>query len=269
MSKIENNSIYNKVLTIARKKSLIQIEDTILVVCGGDRDKAYLESHGYINVTISNLDDRIKAEDFAPYQYSFQDAESLSFKDDQFDWVIVHAGLHHCYKPHQALHEMLRVGKKGALVFEARDSLIMKVGKKLNLVPTYEFEAIIDHGFKYGGVANTFIPNHIYRWNEPEVKKMVHSLLPQFKDNKFDFYYHLRLPKGRLAFIKSPIKRMILRMAFIPLQIFCFIFPKQSNEFSFLITKGTALQDWLKMEDGIIALEKSKLPKEFRVDPSS
>lgn len=263
---INQNSIYFKVLSNLMKKSNIDLDDKILVVCGGSRDKEYFEHFGFKNVTISNLDDRMYSNEFAPFNYSYQNAESLTFKDNEYDWVFVHAGLHHCYRPHIALLEMIRVGKKGAAIMEARDSFVMKLGQKLKLVPTYEIEAIIGHDLKYGGVANSFIPNYIYRWTEAEIEKITYSLLPQYKDNKIDYIYNLRLPIERVNLNKSALKKILIRSTFIPLRIFSKLFPKQSNEFGFVINKGQQTQDWLQLRNNELEINKEYLEKHFDLD---
>lgn len=265
-AEIHKQRIYYKTIKSAKESSLISINENILVVCAGHQDKRILELNGFKNVTISNLDERLENDEFQPYSYSFEDAEDLSFEDDSFDWVIVHAGLHHCYRPHRALQEMLRVGKKGALVFEARDSFIMRLGKKLKLVPTYEVEAVIDNDLKYGGVANTSIPNYIYRWKEREIESVVNAYFPTIKNNKVHYFYNLRLPTQRISFVSSPIKRFVMLAALIPLRILCAIFPKQSNEFGFLIAKGSELQDWLKEENGKIEIDPVALGKDYDIN---
>jgi len=260
-----NKLIYTKTLRSALDDGLLSAEDSILVVCGGSYDRDVLHQLGFKKVTISNLDSRMTGNEFDPYQWSYQDAESITEETDSYDWVLVHAGLHHCYAPHKALLEMMRVGKKGAIVFEGRESWIMNIGNRLGLSPVYEIEAVIGNDLKYGGVSNSHIPNFIYRWNEREVIKIVSSYYPQFKDNAVKFYYNLRLPDERVEFIKSPIKRMIMKLSFIPLRFLIFLFPKQSNEFGFIIKKGSLLQDWLAEEQGEVALNMPYLKERFDV----
>jgi ubiquinone/menaquinone biosynthesis C-methylase UbiE len=94
-------------------KSGIPKNKSVLVVCGGELDRNIVVDEGFTAVTISNLDERIRGNEFAPYAWSFQDAEALSFPDDAFDYCMVHAGLHHCASPHRALLEMYRVARRG------------------------------------------------------------------------------------------------------------------------------------------------------------
>lgn len=65
---------------------------------------------------ISNLDDRMVDDGrYAPMEWSYQDAEHLTYGDETLDVCVVHDGLHHCRSPHQALLEMLRVARRGVL----------------------------------------------------------------------------------------------------------------------------------------------------------
>jgi len=165
---------YKNILTTLVNKGTININSNLLVVCGGDLDRDVLMAESFNDVTISNLDVRMDENGFYPYKWSFQNAEDLKFIDNQFDWAIVHAGLHHCHSsPHKALNEMLKVSKIGVIVVEAKDSLFIKFGRALKLVRDYEFEAVIAHDYQYGGVANLPIPNFIYRWTEREVENIV------------------------------------------------------------------------------------------------
>ncbi len=93
---------------------------SILVIGGGETDRSVFNLLGFANVTISNLDERVIGDEFAPYQWSYQKAEQLSYGDREFDFVVVHAALHHCESPHRALLEMYRVAKIGAIAFESR-----------------------------------------------------------------------------------------------------------------------------------------------------
>ncbi|MGI8770828.1 MAG: methyltransferase domain-containing protein [Acidobacteriaceae bacterium] len=152
------DSFYSQIL----QKAHIPKDTSILVVCGGELDREVLLSNGFTSVTISNLDERVRGDEFAPFSWSFQDAEQLSFGDATFDYVLVHAGLHHCASPHRALLEMYRVARRGILAFEARDSLLMKVAKAMNTVPSYEAAAVRSNEYRWGGVRNSCVPNYIY-----------------------------------------------------------------------------------------------------------
>lgn len=53
--------------------------------------------------------------------FSEQNAESTTFKDNQFDFVLCKEAYHHFPRPQIALHEMLRVSKIGIILIEPRD----------------------------------------------------------------------------------------------------------------------------------------------------
>lgn len=199
---------------------------------------------------------------YEPYQWEKQDAENLSYSDDEFDWVFVHAGLHHCASPHQALCEMLRVAKKGISVFESRDSVLNKISNRLGIVPEYELEPCVLSDGKYGGWRNTHVPNYVYRWTEREVKKTVNSFLPHYI-HKFNFYYGLTVPTQRLAMSSSFQKRFIGQIAQGIGPLFKFLFPRQCNNFAFFVSKYGPLQPWLKAENAEIVFRLDYIKGRF------
>src|SRR3989339_403735 len=154
---------------------------TILVIGGGENDKLVFLENGFTDVTISNIDERPSDSEYYPYKHCFQNAENLSYRDNEFDYVTAHAMLHHCSSPHRALTEMYRVAKQGVVVIESRDSWLMRLLIKFNITPDFETAAIFDHHCKYGGVNNTCIPNYIYRWTEREVEKTIKSYAPHVR----------------------------------------------------------------------------------------
>jgi SAM-dependent methyltransferase len=186
-------------------------------------------------------------DEFAPFSWSFQDAEQLSFEDEAFDYVFVHAGLHHCASPHRALLEMYRVARRGIIAFEARDSLLMKAAKAVNTVPSYEAAAVRLNDYRWGGVRNSCVPNYIYRWTEDEVRKTIASDAPH-APHRTIFFYGLQLPPGRLPFRSSRFFRWIPSMMRLAVTAVAKAFKKQGNLFAFYVEKPTddALFPWLK-----------------------
>jgi ubiquinone/menaquinone biosynthesis C-methylase UbiE len=231
------------------RKAGIPRDQSVLVVCGGAFDRDALLEEGYTAVTISNLDDRVRDDEFAPFAWSFQDAEALSFPDRSFDYCIVHAGLHHCASPHRALLEMYRVARHGVLAFEARDSLMMRMAVRARRVPVYETCAVRFHNFRYGGVRNTCVPNYIYRWTETEVEKTIASYAPH-APHHIRYYYGLRIPEERLPFASNARLQWLSGGAKRLLEFSTRLFRKQGNLFAFFIEKpeGTALFPWLKSQ---------------------
>jgi SAM-dependent methyltransferase len=240
---------YERVLRTLVRDRVVAPTDRVLVVCGGDADRDALLASGFTDVVVSNLDERIHDDSpFAPYAWSRQDAEQLEYGDATFDWVVVHAGLHHCASPHRGLAEMLRVGRSGAVVFEARDSATMRAATRLGFADTFEVEAVVANGGGFGGVRNGSIPNHVYRWTERDVRKTVASLLPM-SDHEIRFFYGLRLPLERLAMARSRARLAVVRTVGVAAPIVERLAPRQGNEFAFAIRTNVRLKPWIRRRD--------------------
>ncbi len=260
-----NIVFYRSTLEKLLAQKLISPEMKVLVVCGGRRDQEAFQALGFTNVTISNLDIRVKGDEFAPYQWSFQDAENLTYAEGKFDLVVVYAGLHHCHSPHRAFLEMYRVARVGALVFESRDSFLIKMATRMGFNADFEVEAVIGNDYRYGGVSNSQIPNFVYRWTEREVRKMVWSYAPQH-ETRFHFFYGLRVPYGRLARLKFAAV-MIARVFEPGIRLITRLFPKLSNQFAFFVEKPgplEKLQPWLTTQDGEIVIDREWTKRRFR-----
>jgi len=231
----------------------------ILIVGGWENDKEVMLELGFDNVTISNLNETVQGNEFLPFKWSYQDAENLLFEDESFDYVVVHAVLHHCYSPHRALLEMYRVAKRGVIIFESRDSLIMKIIISLGLTQTYEHAAVYGNSCKYGGVKNTDIPNYVYRWTESEIEKTIKSYAP-YAPHRFYYRYAHDAPR-----YGKRIKKGSLKVAFVYLlkpffSLYSIIFPKQQNLFSCYIQKPDLQKDhfeWLIYKDGKLSFNRT------------
>ena len=56
-------------------------------------------------------------------EYKKENAESLSFQDNEFDYVLIKEAFHHFPRPWIALYEAFRVCKKGVILIEPNDQL--------------------------------------------------------------------------------------------------------------------------------------------------
>ena len=243
------------------KKLIKDKEAKILVVAGSQLDKQVFMDLGFKNVILSNLDSRMNQNEFKPYQWSFQDAENLTYDDNEFDFAVIHAALHHCRSPHKALLEMYRVSKKGVFSVEAKDSLLMKLAVKFNLTYQYEIDSVFDNDMKYGGVANTEIPNFVYRWTENEIEKVVNCYAP-FSKHKIRYFYGFSLPKFRTQF---PLNRLLHNILKIILQL---IPKKQGNLFAFFIEKPNLYEDyfpWIIYKENKFSLNKEWLRNNWKM----
>lgn len=224
--------LYDQILRTLRYEGAITDKDTVFVACGGDTDARALHKFGIANAVISNLDEG-RNDGIGNYPWLAADAENLPLADKSYDWGIIHAGLHHCASPHRGLLELLRIARKGVIVVEARDSAIMALAVRLNLTVQYELDSVALGG---GGVRNTPVPNYIYRWTEHEVRKTVESARPETVNNT-RFFYGLFLPEERMSMHSLP-KRIAYRIAATGVKLAFKLFPKQGNQFGFVVTPG-------------------------------
>ncbi len=169
---------------------LIKDRNASILVCGAHYADRDLFNHlGFKNVLLSGMDDR--DFDHTPFKWVKENAESLSFPDKSFDYVVIHSAIHHTQSPHKVLTEMYRVGKKGILAFEGRDSLLIRIAEKLGFTQKYEVAGT----YPGNGVNSTDIPNFIYRWTEREIEKTIKTFSPCFK-HKFQYRYGTLYPDG-------------------------------------------------------------------------
>jgi SAM-dependent methyltransferase len=210
----------------------IAISDSVLVVCGGPLDEAVMREVGFANFTVTGFN----------HAGAHQDAENLTYGNGSFDIVIVHVGLHHCYSPHRALLEMYRVARKQVLAFESRDSFLMRMAVRLGLTIDYEIDSAIDGK---GGVAESGIPNFVYRWTEREVEKVIASFDPT-RPPKVDYFYDLRVPVRRYSSSGNHALAIAGRTIEPMSRVFAAMFPRQSNEFAFVISKIGVPHHWIK-----------------------
>lgn len=249
------------------KEGLLHKEDSILAVCSGIAECNLFHQMNFKSVTISNLDKRMSKKDVAPFDWKLENVHELSFGDDSFKYVFVSDGLHHCNFPHAALLEMYRVAQKGIIVFESRDSLLMRFANYFKLSPEYELEAVINHGFQYGGVNNTCIPNYIYRWTEREFEKTIQSNQPAAK-HIFYYFYGLNLPFAQAKMKKSKLKYYMLCLLAPVVNVFSKVFKKQCNSFCLIALKPLIPRDlmpWLKLKNNEINFNKNYAKQHFNI----
>jgi ubiquinone/menaquinone biosynthesis C-methylase UbiE len=245
----ERSSFYRRVLEQLLDEGVLSREMSVLVVAGGPADRDAFRELGFEHVTISNVDEEVAAEELAPYEWSFQDAEALDYPDGSFDLTVVSAGLHHCRSPHRALLELYRVARVAAIALESRDSALMRVAVKLGAVDEYELAAVAAHGLRSGGVANTSTPNYVYRWSEREVEKTVASFAPHAR-HRIRFFREFELPEG-LVEADQGARAGVLRLARPVVTGITRVLPRQANLFAFAIEKPRLpadLQPWMRVD---------------------
>jgi ubiquinone/menaquinone biosynthesis C-methylase UbiE len=205
-------------------------DSTILVIGGGETDYNVFMALGFTNVTISNLDARITKDEFHPFEWSFQKAEELKYENESFDFVVIHAALHHCESPHRALLEMYRVARIGVIAFESRDSFLMNFLEAVDLTPTYEHIAVYYNGGEFGGVNNSSVPNYIYRWTERDIEKTISTYAPYAK-HRFQYLYGSDVPSSVGLEKRAVVKKLIISKT---TEFICFL------HFEAKITRGSS-----------------------------
>lgn len=239
--------------------------DSVICVCAGERERDLFAHFSFEHVMLTNIDARTR-DRFRPFEWSYQDAEALQFEDRSFDFAFVADGLHHCFSPHRALLEMYRVSRRGIIVVESRDNLLMRTANILGLTPDYEVEAVVGSEFKEGGVNNTEIPNHIYRWTEPDFKKAIKSYDPHGK-HTFRFFHGLNLPHELATWKKNSSKSQVLRISSPLLHALTRLFKKQCNTLGMVALRPHLPRDlwpWLKIENGHIIFDKEYANHHFK-----
>lgn len=255
------------VLQTLLDEGVLERDDSILAVCAADGDRELFLALGFTDLTLSNLDERREEVALPPFRWSRQDAHRLTFEDRSFDFAFVSAGIHHCSRPHAAILEMYRVARKGILVVEARDSLLMRTAQRLGLASAFEINPRLATTFTHGGVNNSHIPNHCYRWTEREFIKTLRSYDPE-GEHTFRFFYGLSLPR------RSAAQRLAGRLLRPATFVFERGLKKQCNDFAMLALRPRLPDDlwpWLQMNGDEVDLnheyvtrlrENGRLPPE-------
>jgi SAM-dependent methyltransferase len=137
-------------------REFIPEKQASILVCGSARsERDILSGIGYENVVFTGMD--LREEVTNGQTPKFENAEALSFKDESFDYALIKDTVHHTSLPNKVLTELYRVSRKGFLVIEARDSILIRLASKLGLTEQYE----VAGNFKGHGVNGTDVPNFI------------------------------------------------------------------------------------------------------------
>ena len=252
----DGDDFYRCVLEELLSEGVVSTTSKILVICGGETDHRVLLSLQFGDVTISNVDRRLDeagVNRFAPYDWCYQDAECLSYPDNSFEFVLVHSGLHHLRCPHKGITEMYRVASSGIVGFEPNRNLFTSLGVKLGVGQEYETAAVFYNDLKYGGVANTQVPNLVYRYTQDDIMRTVQTYAPIAR-HRCRFWHTTRISE-RLGRMKRPFPRMFARLAGSTLPIMGRAFPFMANNMAFFVSKPSLPGDlfpWLKLVEGRI-----------------
>ena len=101
--------------------------------------------------------------------YSAQNAENLTFTNDQFDFTLCKESYHHFPRPHIALHEMLRVSKLGVILIEPFDSQV-KLKFLDRILPI--IKKLVGKSPNYDGHSFESVGNYVFSVSERELEKV-------------------------------------------------------------------------------------------------
>lgn len=262
----DHYEFYREVLESLLSSGTLRREMRILVACAEKPDQEVLQSCGFSNVVISNLDSVGDATEYAPFDWSFQDAENLTYEAGAFDFCVVHSGLHHCASPHRALLEMYRVAREGVLLFEPSDNALTRLAVRLGIGQEYESADVFYNDYAHAGLRNSPIPNYVYRWTEREVIKTVQCFAP-YGRHRFRFMYRTRVPYDQLKGRKNRLIYFIALLAMPLVRLATLVLPKQSNNFAALVLKPDLSKDlypWLRHTDDGIDLDRDWLAQRYK-----
>jgi SAM-dependent methyltransferase len=134
-------------------------------------DASYLIDLGARTVHASDISDtllKIGAKKDFINSFSEENAEFLSFEDNSFDYVFCKDALHHVPRPYLAMHEMLRVSRRGVFLIEPRDYFVDQAPffGFYKILRNFFFLPLENHGFESIG-------NYVYTFSEREFKKFL------------------------------------------------------------------------------------------------
>jgi SAM-dependent methyltransferase len=258
------NPFYLSVVQSELMSGGVRPADRVLVVCGGDLDRVTLLAAGLENVVITNLALHGGHQDYAPYPWESRDVENLDYPDNSFDVAIVHSGLHHCYNPCRALGELCRVARRQVICFEPYETWFTRLGARLGYGQRYEDSAVFLCGGASGGVANTEIPNFVYRFSEDEVRKFSRVYYPH-GEAQVRFYRALRINSGRFESHRNGLIRRSFKVAAPALTLLAHLVPSMNNNLAFVIARPGPehFHPWIKELEGQVRVDLDYLARKY------
>lgn len=166
-------------------------------------------------------------------EYSTENAEKLSFQDDEFDFVLCKEAFHHFPRPYLAVYEMLRVSKQGIILVEPVDiavqmPAIIFLKNILDKFSTKLIDKVWKNRYSFESVGN-----YVYKTSEREIEKIAMGInLPYvafkgintYHTTKFDMHVSLKNKKvhkkvkNRIAF-----RNLLSKLGIIPYSMNLFL----------------------------------------------
>jgi len=157
-------------------KPIVEFDNEMSWLTVGDgrfgTDANALSRLGATQVMCSDISDKLlkvgKKRGFIK-DYSAQNAESLTFNNDKFDFTLCKEAYHHFPRPHIALHEMLRVSKLGIVLIEPLDDQVHTtlLGRLIPIIKKCLGKSYNKNGHKFEEVGN-----YVFSISERELEKV-------------------------------------------------------------------------------------------------
>ena len=137
------------------------------------KDSRYLSDHGCAALPTDIAETLLAEAKLSGYiaDYRCENAESLSFADNTFDFVFCKEALHHFPRPAVALYEMLRVATHGVVLVEPNDRAVpaspldaVSLGLR-QMLRRLRGKPLLTHEFEPSG-------NYVFCLSAREVEKM-------------------------------------------------------------------------------------------------
>lgn len=157
--------------------------------------------------------------------FSKQNAESLTFNDESFDYVLIKETLHHLPRPWLAIYEAYRVCKKGVIIIEPNDTYPYEsLAKKIFLKFKNFTKKIINKKIYVDEYSFETVGNFIYTVNQRELEKFLLGMhktsigFNEINDHYFKDIEHISINTEN---IKEIIKCFSLKFIISIKNIFC------------------------------------------------
>ncbi|KRA38563.1 MULTISPECIES: methyltransferase domain-containing protein [unclassified Nocardioides] len=170
-------STFARLLREHLRSGVIHVDDSVLVQFAGTFDEEVCAEVGLTSCTFVNI---APDSPSSAIEGAAVDAHDMPYPSGSFDHVVGHSGLHHCSRPHEALHEMYRIARKTVLFVENQDSAAMRLATRAGVVSWHELQAVVAGDYVSGGVDGTGVPNFVYRWTRRELAKAVAAYDPAY-----------------------------------------------------------------------------------------
>ena len=172
----------------------IKPDHSCLIVGDTGVDAIALLDRGISNVTSTNLESNqikfVRDHFGKDFSVGAENAEKLSYAENEFDWVICKESYHHFPRPPVAFYEFLRVAKKGVIFIEPLAAGFgLKWYLRACIKSVLRGQTINDQRFEVSG-------NYVFGINLSEVYQMVTAL--EYKGYNYKYVNSTYLSKYSL-----------------------------------------------------------------------